>query len=349
MKGRGSGERFGNRFDRHQVEESHNSFSYDEDFFEEDPSTRIIEVEPKSIVNRIDSPDVPSEWGVNPYQGCEHGCAYCYARPTHEYWGYDGGLDFEKTILVKKDPHLLLQKKLSSKSWRASPIMLSGNTDCYQPVERKLGLTRKILQVFKDYHHPVSIITKNALVLRDLDILKDLNREGLIHVTISITTLNEKLRRHMEPRTSTAAQRLRAVQELSGAGIPVTVNMAPVIPALNSTEIFDLAKAVSEAGAKQLHYIVVRLNGVVQQVFADWLERHYPDRKKRVMSQIEEIHGGGFSSSDFGKRMKGSGNTAMIIRRQFEVARERFNLDQKLPDLNCAAYTRSNPDQISLF
>ncbi len=296
--------------------------------------TEAIEVKQKTIVNPVKSPDVGMDFSLNPYQGCEHGCAYCYARPTHEYWGYEAGLDFEKKILVKTNAAEVLRNTLQTKKWIVKPISLSGNTDCYQPLERKYQITRKLLEVFLEFRHPVGIITKNALILRDLDILKALASFGLVHVAISLTTLNEELRRKMEPRTASVHKRLETIQNLSHARIPVMVMMAPIIPSLNSHEILPLAKKVAEAGAKSIGYTMLRLNGPVADVFEDWLLTHLPDRKERILNQVRSTHGGNLSDSRFGARMKGEGEVAAMVKRQFNLARKKYGLDQKLPPLN---------------
>lgn len=336
IKGRGASIQTKNRFHAHHLE-------VDEGERVEDvgaESTRFIEIHNKSIVNEVTSPDIHLNWSMNPYQGCEHGCAYCYARTTHEYWGYNGGVDFESVILVKKNAALLLAEKFESRTWKGDAIMLSGNTDCYQPVERKLMITRSLLEVCARYRNPVGIITKNALVTRDIDILGPMATQDLVQVVLSITTLDEKLRGILEPRTSTAAAKLKAVEQLSKVGIPVSVMMAPIIPAINDMEIMQVAKAVKEAGAKTLHYTIVRLNGCVETVFSDWLERYFPDRKNKVLAQIADIHGGSVQDLRFSKRMKGEGHFANIIKQQINLARNRFQLNEKLPALNSNLFVR---------
>ncbi len=282
----------------------------------------IIETFPKTIVNKVTSPDVGPGHSLNPYQGCEHGCIYCYARNSHEYWGYGAGLDFEQKILVKRNAVELLEAKLRSKSWKAEPIMLSGNTDCYQPVEKKLEITRNLLKTFLKYRHPVGIITKNALVQRDLDILKELNKERLINVNISITSLQEKTRRILEPRTASIKKRLETVEKLSKAGIPVRVMMAPIIPSINSHEIMPLVKEIAERGALGVGYTIVRLNGAIGGIFSDWIKKAMPDRAEKVLHQIEHVHGGSLNDSRFGTRMKGEGEFADQVAQQFKIARK---------------------------
>jgi DNA repair photolyase len=311
--------------------------------------TSFIEVSPKTIVNPVKSPDVGMDYSLNPYQGCEHGCAYCYARNSHEYWGYSAGVDFETKIMVKRNAAELLAKKFESKNWKVKPISLSGNTDCYQPVEKKLKITRSLLEVFLRYKHPVGLISKNALLLRDLDILKELNSMGLVKVYLSITTLDEGLRRVLEPRTSTISKRLKAVEQLIREGIPTGVMMAPIIPGLNSHEILPLAKAVSEAGAQRLGYTAVRLNGQIKGIFAEWVERHFPDRSSKVLGQIAEMHAGKLNDSEFGRRMKGEGRIAEMIRESMQLARNRYNLEKELPKLRCDLFERPERGQLSLW
>ncbi|TNF32285.1 MAG: PA0069 family radical SAM protein, partial [Bacteroidetes bacterium] len=268
MKGRGAAFDPKNRFLKEEVE-------WDEGFepgTEEKVTTKFIEIFPKTIINKVASPDVPSDYSVNPYQGCEHGCSYCYARPTHEYWGYGSGLEFESVILVKKNAPELLREAFDKKSWKGGSLMISGNTDCYQPAERKFKITRQMLEVCAQYNNPVGIITKNNLVLRDMDILAPMAEKQLAMVNISLNTLNEDLRRKLEPRTATVDGRLRAIEELSKAGIPVNVLMAPIIPGINGHEVLAIMEEVSKRGAVSAGYIILRLNGPLQEIFSEWLE-----------------------------------------------------------------------------
>lgn len=319
----------------------------------EDPAeplpTEYIEVFPKSIINRVDSPDVGLAWSMNPYQGCEHGCIYCYARNTHNYWGYSAGSDFEQKILIKSNaPHLLAQE-LSRPNWKPEPIMFSGNTDCYQPAERKFGITRKMLQVLLDFRHPTGLITKNALILRDLDILREMNEMNLVHVAISFTSMKEEIRRVMEPRTSSVNAKLKTIETLSGAGIPVSVMMAPIIPSINSYEIFELSKAVSEAGARAINHTVVRLNGAIGLLFEDWVRQTFPDRAEKVLNQIREFHGGTLNDSRFGTRMKGDGTFARSIHDQFALAQKKYFGGKTRTKLSSEHFVRRNKGQLLLF
>jgi DNA repair photolyase len=311
--------------------------------------TKYLGVYPKSILNKVKSPDIPAEWSINPYQGCEHGCVYCYARNTHPYWGYSAGKEFEENILIKHDAPQLLEKKLRHPKWEAKPVMLSGNTDCYQPAERKFRITRRMLELFWKYRHPVGVITKNDLILRDLDVLRQLASENLVHVAISLTTLDDELRKKLEPRTSTAAKKIETIRKLAVHGIPVTVMMAPIIPGLTDQEILGVAKATSDAGARAIHYTMVRLNGDVAELFADWLERAYPDRKQKVLNFIKETHGGKLNDSRFGKRMSGEGTIAQLVADQFKVARQLYFTGRSVPPYNLSLHASFKDGQLNLF
>ena len=316
---------------------------------EEVHPTKYVEVFPRTIVNEVRSPDVPFRWSMNPYQGCEHGCSYCYARTTHEYWGYSAGLDFERTILIKRNAPQLLDATLRKPRWVVDPITLSGATDPYQPIERKEQLTRKLLEVLQAFRHPVGIITKNALVLRDIDILAELARQRLASVAISLTTFDEVLRRNMEPRTSTAANRLEAIRTLSGAGIPVHVMVAPIIPGLNDHEVPALLKAAAEAGARSVGYTLLRTNGSVQDVFEKWLHDHVPDRAAKVMALTREVHGGAMSDNRIGTRMRGEGAYANSIARLFTVMRSRYFAGRSVPAYDLTRFERPAHGQLDLF
>lgn len=313
-----------------------------------DRKTKFIEVYPKTIVNEVKSPDVGLQYSLNAYQGCEHGCTYCYARPTHEYWGYSAGIDFESVILVKKNAPELLEKTLRHPKWKVKTITLSGNTDCYQPCERTFGLTRSLLEIMLKYRHPVSIITKNVLINRDIDILAELAEMNLIHVNLSITTLDEDLRRKLEPRTATIRRKLETIEKLTSHGIPVNVMMAPMIPALNDHEMFAIAKAAKEHGAYNAHYQVVRLNGPNREIFTDWVTKNYPDRAAKVINQLKEMHGGQLNDSRFGTRMKGEGHFALNLKRQYEIAWNRFFKGSEYKKLRTDLFLR-NGGQMSLF
>jgi DNA repair photolyase len=302
-----------------------------------------------SVISRNDSPDIPFRVSLNPYRGCEHGCAYCYARPTHEYLGFSAGLDFESRILVKERAPELLRKELSASSWVPQWMALSGVTDPYQPVERKLKLTRRCLEVLAEFRNPVGIVTKNQLVARDADILSELARHGAASVAISLTTLDTDLRKILEPRTSPPAARLAAVSALASAGVPVGVMIAPVIPAINDHEIPALLKAAREAGAQFASYVTLRLPLGVKELFVDWLERHFPDRRDKTLHQIESLRGGRLNDSRFGSRMRGEGKFADQISQLFHASLRRAGLSERGPELSAAAFRRPGGTQMELF
>jgi DNA repair photolyase len=308
--------------------------------------TEFIRDSARSIVTENDSPDIPFSFSVNPYRGCEHGCAYCYARPTHEYLGYSAGLDFESKILVKHDAPKLLREKLMSKSWKGEHITFSGNTDCYQPVERKLELTRQCLQVMREFNNPVAMITKNALITRDVDILQDLAKIDGALVYISITTLDDDLCSVLEPRTSRPQARLRAIQTLSEAGIRVGVNVAPVIPGLTDHEMPHILKAAREHGAQGAGFVPLRLPLAVLPIFTAWLEENRPERKDKVLSLIRDVRGGKLNDSQFGSRMRGEGPVAENIRQMFKLYTKKFGLNQEKFKLSSAHFARPG-DQLS--
>ncbi len=300
--------------------------------------TTFIFGQSKSIVNKVESPDVGMGYSLNPYQGCEHGCTYCYARNAHEYWGFSTGLDFERKIIVKKEAPALFRKFLERKNWDASIISLSGNTDCYQPAERKFKITRQLLEIALAYKQPIGIITKNALVLRDQDILVEMAKLNLVMVYVSINSLNEELRAKMEPRTTTAKQRLKIVETLSKAGIPMGVMVAPLIPGLSDHEIPELLKTVAGCGAKSVGYTVVRLNGAIGPIFEDWLRKNYPDRFNKVWHMIQSCHGGHVNDSRFGERMRGEGNIAQMIKDTFKLHCRINNLNSAKVTLNSTLF-----------
>jgi len=348
VKGRGASAQVANRFLQRQYGVLHWE-GIDEPVEEEGRATKYLVEHPRTILNKVDSPDLGFNWSLNPYQGCEHGCSYCYARPTHEYWGYSAGLDFERVIIVKRNAPELLEKALRHPRWTADPIMLSGATDPYQPVEREERLTRRCLEVFARFDHPVNLITKNALVLRDLDLLGELAAKRLVGVAISLTTLDEDLRRVLEPRTSTGANRLKAIAALSAAGVPVHVMVAPIIPGLNDREVPTLLKAAAEAGALSAGYTVLRTNGAVQEVFRSWLEHHFPDRAAKVIAQTSALHGGRMNDSTSGRRIRGEGAFAENIRRVFHVFRRRYFDGRAVPEMDLSRFRPPPQGQLDLF
>jgi DNA repair photolyase len=314
--------------------------------------TQFLPDHTRSIIAENDSPDVGFRFSVNPYRGCEHGCVYCYARPTHEYLGFDAGLDFETRILVKFRAPELLREALCHPSWTGEVIVFSGNTDCYQPAERRFELTRRCLAVALEARQPIGIVTKNALLLRDLDILTELASRNLVQVNISVTSLDAELARTMEPRTSTPQARLDAIRRLSAAGIAVRVLVAPVIPGVNDQEIPRILQAVADAGARGASYVLLRLPLSVQDVFRDWLAKTHPLQAGRVESLIKATRGGRYYQTEFGKRMRGQGNYAEQIRHTFEVFAARYGLHRPIqPLLDSSQFRPPRPasGQMHLF
>ena len=341
IKGQGAQRNVKNRFEQYSYEP--------EDWEIEKTNTQIIEVFPKTIVNAVKSPDLPMEYSLNPYQGCEHGCSYCYARPTHEYWGFSAGIDFERKIMVKKNASELLEKFFRKRNYIPKTIMLSGNTDCYQPIERELEITRKILEVCLAYRHPVSILSKNALVLRDLDLFIKMNELNLISVALSIPTTNEDLRRKMEPRTSSAIKKLEALKILKENNIPTGAMIAPIIPGLNSDETLNIIKKISETGADWFGYTLIRLNDTVEPVFVKWLETSFPDRKDKVISLIKQMRGGKLGEKRYFERYKGEGSIAEMIHKTIEIGRNKYFRDRKMVELSAAHFSGSKTQQLKLF
>lgn len=320
-----------------------------DDWEQEDRKTEYIFDNSKTLVNKVTSPDVGMMYSANPYQGCEHGCVYCYARNSHEYWGYSAGIDFESRIVVKKNAPALLKSFFEKDSWEPQVVSLSGNTDCYQPIERKMEITRKLLEICLEYRNPVSILTKNSLVLRDLDILQELAKQNLTRVFTSITSMDEKVRLMMEPRTASYKQRLKTVETLAKAGVPVGIMNAPIIPGLTDHDMPNVLKAASEAGAQWAGYTIVRLNGAIGPIFRDWLYKAFPDRADKVWRSVCEVHGGTVNDSRFGNRMVGEGPYAEMIRRQFKVFCKRYGLNQTEIELNKNVFRRVKNGQLPLF
>lgn len=310
--------------------------------------TQFFKDHASSIITRNTSPDVGFNASLNPYRGCEHGCAYCYARPYHEYLGFSAGLDFESRIMVKEDAPELLRAELERPTWKPEVLALSGVTDPYQPVERKLELTRRCLAVLAEFRQPVAIVTKNRLVARDADLLSRLASHQAARVTLSITTLDETLAHALEPRASPPRHRLEAIRLLRAAGVPVGVNVAPVIPGLNDHEIPRILDAAAEAGACTAGWMMLRLPFGVKDIFLEWLERHYPDKKARVIARIREVRGGALNDSTFGKRFTGDGIFAEQIGALFRAAARRLGLDRERPPLSGSGFRRPGPEQLEL-
>jgi len=333
-RGRGAAGNPANRFEAIQLER-------DEDWNPaEDPApgTRFFRDASQTIINYNDSPDIGFDASINPYRGCEHGCIYCYARPTHEYLGFSAGLDFESRIMVKENAPELLRAELSSRKWKPQVIALSGVTDCYQPVERKLQLTRRCLEVLAEYRNPVGIVTKNHLVTRDIDVLTQLAAHQAVAVFVSITTLDSELASKLEPRASLPAHRLEAIRKLAEAGIPTGVMTAPVIPAINDHEVPRLIAAAVEAGAQFAGYVTLRLPFGLGPLFEDWLTRHFPDRREKVLGRLKSIRAGKVNDPRFGSRMRGEGIFADQIEALFETACRKAGIAGRRPEISAAAF-----------
>jgi len=313
------------------------------------PFRTEVQVEkPRTVITRNESPDIPFDRSINPYRGCEHGCIYCFARPTHSYMGLSAGLDFEAKLFAKPDAPRLLERELSKPGYKVKPIAIGTNTDPYQPIEREWRIMRQILEILDKANHPVVIVTKSALILRDIDILKSMAERGLVKVGISVTTLDRKLARSMEPRASTPAKRLEAIKTLSEAGIPVAVMMAPVIPALNDHEIERILDSGKAAGASEASYVLLRLPLEVSPLFRDWLLQNYPDRYRHVMSLVRSMRDGKDYDAEFGKRMKGAGPYAWQISRRFEMATKRLGLMRRSLHLREDLFISPNSDGVQL-
>jgi DNA repair photolyase len=347
FKGRGAQVNVHNKFLKNKYVLDHIE-GLDEQMLE-NTATQIYEETPKKIVSESDSPDLGHMFSINPYQGCEHGCLYCYARNTHEYFGFSAGLDFERKIIVKRNAAELLEQYFNKKNYQPVCILLSGNTDCYQPLERKLKITRSMLQLFLQYRNPVSIITKNNVILRDLDILSELGKMNLVHVNVSLNSLNEKLRQKLEPRTVTATGRLGVIQKLSENGVPVRLMAAPIIPGLNSDEIPDVVKAAADRGALGAGFTIVRLNGSIAEIFTDWIHKAFPDRAEKVLNMIKACHDGKLNDSEFGRRMGGDGKIAESIHQLFRMAVNRFMAGRQMPDFDYSLFVPKGGRQTSLF
>lgn len=312
--------------------------------------TQILRDGSRSIITRNDSPDVGFEFSLNPYRGCEHGCIYCYARPTHEYLGFSAGLDFETRIVAKEDAPELLRKELSSPKWKPRTLAMSGVTDPYQPPERNLEITRGCLAVLAEFRHPVSVITKNELVTRDVDLLSELASHNAAAVFLSITTLDPEVARRMEPRASHPRDRLKAIERLAEAGVPVGVMVAPVVPAITDHEIPRILEAAAAAGARAAGYVMLRLPGAVAGLFEGWLEEHFPDRKDKVLNRVRGLRGGKLYDSRFGSRMRGEGIFADQVDAVFETAKRRYGFDRRRFEVTADAFRRPGEVvQLGLF
>lgn len=345
-RGRGARINPPNRFERlHVVEDPE---ALDEDELRQVQTQYFVDTT-KSVLARNDSPDTGFTFSINPYRGCEHGCIYCYARPSHEFLGFSAGLDFETRILVKDNAPELLTEAFQKPSWEPQVVALSGNTDPYQPLERRLQITRECLKVFLKHRNPVAIITKNYLVTRDADILEEMARLGLVRVTLSITTLRPELVGVMEPRTSRPERRLQALEELSQRGVPVAVNVAPVVPGLTDEEMPAILKAAAEHGATNASYIIMRLPGPVKELFLDWLAREFPDRAQRVINRLTDLRGERLTDSRFGVRMRGEGEWADMMSNLFKMTCRKHGLNANHPSLTTEHFRRLRHGQSDLF
>ncbi len=346
LKGRGAQINTRNRFLKTERVKEH--VEAIDDWSDPNTATQYLIETAKGIVNKVESPDVGMMYSMNPYQGCEHGCIYCYARNSFEYWGYSAGLDFERKIIVKKNAPQLLRKFLMNPKWEGHPISLSGNTDCYQPAEQKFRLTRQLLEICLEFNQPVGMITKNAGMLRDMDVLKKMAKKNLVSILVSITSLNEDLRKVMEPRTTTAKQRLRLIKELSDKGVRMGVMLGPMIPGLNEHEMHDIIKLASEAGAKFSAYTFIRLNGAIKLLFHDWLLKNFPDRADKVWHLIESSHNGKVNDSRWGVRMRGEGNIAELVAMQYRKYTRKYGLNHERLELDTTSFMRPG-EQGKLF
>lgn len=345
IKGRGASHNPHNKFEKLSYE-----LDLDDDLLKDQskPQTEFFHDTTKTILSENNSPDVGFNRSVNPYRGCEHGCAYCYARPSHEYLGFSAGIEFETKIFIKAKAPELLRQKLLSKSWHPELVLMSGITDCYQPIERKWRLTRGCLEVFAEFRNPVTLITKNALIVRDIDIFQELAKYNCVSTCISVTTLNSDLASALEPRTSAPRSRLRAIEELAKNGIPVAVNVAPVIPGLTDHEMPSILKAAKDAGAISAGYTMLRLPSTVSPVFVEWLEQHRPERKEKVLSHIRSLRGGKLNDPQFGSRMRGQGAIAENVRQMFHLYQRRYGFTDRNWSLTTEHFRRPT-DQLSLF
>jgi DNA repair photolyase len=350
LKGRGARSNASSRYDMEKRVRFDDGWDRDDNHEPPPLRTEIIRDATRTIITKNDSPDISFDRSINPYRGCEHGCIYCFARPTHAYLGLSPGLDFESKILIKPDAAKLLEAELRKPGYRPQVIAMGTNTDPYQPLERDLRITRSILQVLAEFKHPVGIVTKSATVTRDIDILAPMAAEGLARVAVSITTLDKKLARSMEPRAATPLRRLETIRALTSAGIPVTVMSAPIIPALNDDEMESILTAAAEAGATQAGYTLVRLPLEIKDLFREWLEAHEPDRGRHVMSLIRSMRGGKDYDATWGKRMTGSGPYARMIAQRFAIATRRLGLNKDRVPLDTTKFRHPprSGDQLSL-
>lgn len=344
--GRGARDNVPNQYERLHVELDPGALDEEE---RRSVETTYLRDPAASILSKNDSPDIPFTYSLNPYRGCEHGCPYCYSRPTHEYWGLSAGLDFETTIFVKEEAPRLLSERFQTESWTPQPVALSGNTDPYQPVERELAITRSCLAVFRRHRNPVSIVTKSGLVRRDVDLLAEMAERDLVTVAVSLTTVDDGLAGTLEPRAARPSLRLRVIEELTDAGVPVSILVAPLIPGLNDEEIPAILEAAADRGARDASYVLLRLPGPVEPIFVDWVEEHFPERKTRILGRLRDLRDGRLNDPEFGRRMRGEGEWARVFRQLFRSARARAGLDASCPSLSTDHFRRLPGGQPSLF
>lgn len=353
LKGRGTGSNPRNRFERLEVQDDYEHVASDEEYLEgrQRPRTEYLLDSSRTIIAQNDSPDVGFTHSINPYRGCSHGCIYCYARPTHEWLGFSAGLDFETKVMVKRDAPKLLREALASPKYEPVSFSISGVTDCYQPVEAKLKITRGCLEVLAECRNPAGMITKNHLVTRDIDLLSDMARHNTSVVILSVTTLDPEIARRMEPRTSAPRRRLEAIRAMKDAGVPVGVMVAPVVPGLTDHELPAILAAAAEAGAQFAGYVPVRLPYGVKDLFEEWLGRHFPDRKDKVLNRIRELRGGKLNDSNFKSRMVGQGAWAEQLKMMFDLAKRKAGINGKYPSLSVDGFRRPQMPggQMTLF
>ena len=352
-RGRGAATNVSGRFELQQREDFDDGWTREE--APEPLATEVILEKPKAIIARNKSPDIPFDRSINPYRGCEHGCFYCYARPTHAYLGLSAGLDFETRLFAKQGAAELLERELASPKYRPAPIAFGANTDPYQPIERQYRITRSLIEVLSHVRHPLTIVTKSNLILRDLDLLAPMARDGLVKVYVSVTTLDRALARKMEPRAPTPQKRLEAIEALNDAGVPAGVMAAPIIPAINDEELETILTRAYSAGAREASYVVLRLPGELRDMFREWLQVHYPDRLKRAVSLMQSMREGKDYEAQWGRRMAGSGPYAWMIGRRFEMAARRLGYRQTSRALRTDLFVKPTPEtsdaaaQLSLF
>lgn len=345
-RGRGARQNVPNQFERLHLDVDPGALDDDE---RRSVETVYLRDPSSSILSENESPDIPFTFSLNPYKGCEHGCPYCYARPSHEYWGLSAGLDFETRIFVKENGAQLLSERFQNETWEPQVVSLSGNTDPYQPVERELAITRSCLEVFLRHRNPVTIVTKSGLVRRDIDLLEEMADLDLVNVAISLTSVDDSLAGRLEPRAARPSLRLKTIEALADVDIPVNVMLAPLIPGLNDEQIPGVLEAAADRGARYASYVLLRLPGPVKEVFVDWVEDHFPDRKNRILGRLRSLRDGELNDTEFGQRMRGRGEWARVFRQLFHNTRQAVGLQEGGPTLATKHFRRLPQGQVSLF